>query len=303
MFLQWNEKVTNFKHAVLFRKVVELGSMAGAAKALNVTPSVISKRVAELENSLGVQLLIRTTRKLEVTEAGEYFYQTFCQIGGDWEELITEVARLGERPAGLLTIAAPALVHSRVLMGSLNSFSTLYPDISFDLKGVDYEDIPVKHADISLSRDVEALNSAMFVRVPLYSYSNQLFASPAYLSKYGIPKTLGDLAQHQCLAYGQHSPSSTWVFKGGDSVSFSPYMCSDKTEILIQAAINGQGIIYVPELILQKELAQAWLVRLNIQGSESKLFEFVAYYRKQPHLPRKCRVFLDFLKRQNGNGQ
>ncbi len=277
--------------------------MASAAKALNVTPSVISKRVAELEDSLGVQLLIRTTRKLEVTEAGEYFYQTFCQIDGDWEELITEVTRLGERPAGRLTIAAPALVHSRVLMGSLNSFSMLYPDILFDLKGVDYEDIPVKHADISLSRDVETLNSAMFVRVPLYSYYNQLFASPAYLAKYGSPKTLGDLAQHQCLAYGQHTSTSTWVFKEGESVNFSPYMCSDNTEILIQAAINGQGIIYVPELILKKELAQTWLVHLNIQGSESKLFEFVAYYRKQSHLPRKCRVFLDFLKRQNGNGQ
>ena len=186
------------------------------------------------------------------------------------------MARLGERPAGLLSIAAPALVHSRVLMGSLNSFSTLYPDISFDLKGVDYEDIPVKHADISLSRDVEALNSAMFVRVPLYSYSNQLFASPTYLSKYGIPKTLGDLEQHECPAYGQHTSSSTWVFKGGESVSFSPYMCSDNTEILIQAAINGQGIIYVPELILQKELVQTWRVRLNRQGSESSLFVFVA---------------------------
>ena len=95
--------------------------MAGAAKALNVTPSVISKRVAELENSLGVQLLIRTTRKLEVTEAGEYFYQTFCQIGGDWEELITEVAGLGESPGGPLTIAEPALVQTRDVLGAVKS--------------------------------------------------------------------------------------------------------------------------------------------------------------------------------------
>ncbi|UAB70162.1 LysR family transcriptional regulator [Vibrio sp. SCSIO 43132] len=288
--------MANFKHASIYRQVVEFGSMAEAAKALAVTPSVISKKIAELESSLGVQLLIRTTRKLEVTEAGEYFYQTFCRIDSEWNELLSEVARLNDKPAGVLTIAAPTLVNSRVLMKDLARFTEQYPDIEFDLRSVDYDAIPASFADISLARDIELFNSSMFVRVPLYRYVNQLFASPAYLEKHGVPDSIEALSQHSCLAYGKQVTRTRWEFAGGEQVQVQPKLWSDNTEILIQAALQGRGIIYVPALILTKELENNLLVPVDVTNTQSREFEFVAYYRKQQYLPRKCRVLLDFLK-------
>ncbi|MFL7024693.1 LysR family transcriptional regulator [Enterovibrio norvegicus] len=298
--------MTNFKHALLFKHVVEQGSMASAAKVMNITPSVVSKQIAELEASLGVQLLARTTRNVAVTEDGAHFYQTFCQIGTDWEELLAETKHRKTQPAGVLSLASPSLVLSRVLMPQLDTFRQQFPDISLNLTNTNYDEIPVQGADISIAREVEHLDAAMFVGVPLMTFQNGLFTSPLYLETHGTPNSLAELEQHQCLTYGvgngkqsiEGKIGSEWTFEQGASVKITSAIRSDSTEVLIQAAIQHQGIVYIPRLIIQKEVHEKALTPVLPDVGISRPFRLFAYYRKQAYLPRKCRVMLDFLKTQ-----
>ncbi|MPY23003.1 LysR family transcriptional regulator [Shewanella sp. YLB-07] len=287
--------MARFRHALLYQQVVELGSMAAAAREQGIAPSVVSKHLAELEASLGAQLLTRTTRKIAMTEAGEYFYHSICGIGANWQALQDETARLNKRPAGKLSIAAPSLVHSRVLMTVLSGFAVHYPDVKLELRCVDYEDIPFDRADISIARKREGFDSATYIGVPIYSYSNSLFASSDYLAKHGEPQNTQDLLHHQCLSYGVGKSRRYWHFSQADSILVNGHLSSNDTEVLIRAALQHQGIVYIPRLLVSDEIERGLLKPILVNQCQSEPFELMAYYRKQAYLPQKTRVLIDYL--------
>ncbi len=283
-----------FDQALLFKRVVELGSMAAAARELSLSPSVVSKRIAQLEQEMTVQLLRRTTRRISLTEAGQVFYQQLGQISGQWQSLLDETASLGKQAKGRLLIAAPQPVLSRVLLPLVAKFRLTYPLIEVAFQNVFYDQIPLAAADISIGRKLEKFDGAAMVGTRLCAYQNSLFASSDYLAHKGIPKSLEDLEGHDCLPYGINKQDCEWQFKQG-KVGISGPICSDNTEVIINAAVLGQGIAYVPEMIVGQELERAQLVPV-LNGIQSSEFEMWAYYQKMEYVPLKLRVFIDFIK-------
>ncbi len=285
-----------FDQALLFKRVVELGSMAAVARELSLSPSVVSKRIAQLEQQLAVQLLRRTTRRISLTEAGEAFYKQLGQISGQWQNLLDETTSLGKQAKGRLLIAAPQPVLSRVLMPLVAKFRSAYPLIEVALQNVFYDQIPLASADITLGRKLEKFDGAAVVGTRICTYQNSLFASSNYLTHKGIPKTLEDLKGHDCLPYGINKQDFEWQFKQG-KVEISGPICSDNTEVIINAAVMGQGITYVPEMIIGQELDRGQLVPV-LNEMQSDEFEMWGYYQKMEYVPLKLRVFIDFIKSQ-----
>ncbi|WP_036181478.1 LysR family transcriptional regulator [Marinomonas sp. MED121] len=298
----------NFERASLFIKVVDQGSLVAAARLLDISPSVVSKRLAELEAELGVQLLRRTTRRISLTEAGEAFYKQMRHLKGQWQSLIDETISLGQEAKGVLTLAAPQPVLTRVLLDAVTQFQTGYPHIKLVLQSWDYEDLPNHQADLSLCRKLDTLDTATTVGLPICPYVNRLFAAPTYFNDEAqvltsqravstsnkMPQTVSDLSQHSCLTYGQQT-QNTWRFANGEAVDVNANLVSNNTEVIIQAAIAAKGIIYIPEMIIEAELAQAKLIPV-LPSLTSGEFQLWAYYQKLDYVPLKVRVFLDFIK-------
>ncbi|GGI87070.1 LysR family transcriptional regulator [Shewanella hanedai] len=284
----------SFEKAQLFKLIVELGSMVATAKALNISPSAVSKRLAELESELGVQLLKRSTRSIVITEAGEHFYQEVRELGGRWQSLIDETASLGETPSGRLSVAAPAPILNRVLMPMLQGFNTRFPEIKLELLSVDYGDLPLRNADISLARHIEDFDSGAFVGVPLCEYRNGLFAAPDYIERQGMPEKIAELSLHSCLCYGKENKAYKWQLSG-KSVEVKGVLVSDNTEVIIQAAVQGMGIAYIPHMIIDRELASGELIPI-FNDTRSRPYVMWGYYQQLAYLPGKTRAFIDYFR-------
>jgi len=292
-----------FDKAGLFKQVVEMGSMAAVARATDLSPSVITKRIAELEASLGVQLLTRTTRKIALTEAGSYFYSHVCSLNGQWQSLLDETTSLGTEPQGILTVAAPQPVLSRVLVPLLPEFRRRYPRIQLMLKTALYQELPDRQADLSFARELVNFDSATVIAAPVCQYQNSLFASPAYLADAGIPESLEQLSVHAGLIYGGlndvRQEGGKWHFESGEVAELKVAIRSDNTEALISAAVAGMGIVYIPEMIIQHELG-AGLLRLVLPELKSEPHRALLYYQQQTHVAQKIRVFIDYLRESLG---
>ncbi len=269
--------------------------MIKAAEALGQNPSVISKKLMYLERELGLQLLKRTTRHIELTETGEVFYERIRNISQSWDASIEEVTSLNTHPKGTLRISSPQPLSSRLIVPTLSDFQTRYPGIKLELINTNYEELPNLSADITICRKLEELNSSSFVGIPLFKYQNSLFASPDYLDRHPEIKHISDLEKHQCLVYGVGKPNHKWAFSNHSEVAIEPYISSDSTEIVISSAVSGLGIAYIPEAIISHELASASLVNI-LPNHKSKPFETYLYYQKMSYTPQKIRLLIDYLK-------
>jgi len=284
-----------FDSALIFKTIADHGSMVKAAEKLSLSPSVVSKKLLFLETELGLQLLRRTTRHIELTEAGRVFYDRITNISQRWDDSIEEITDLNRNPQGTIQISCPQPLCSRMVVPILKKFQTLYPDIRFELLHATLDQLPHPSADITISRKLEALNSANFVSVPLCVYENALFASPSYVEAHAQLEVLDDLHKHQCLTYGVGKLKCEWFFNDGHVIEFAPYLASDNTEIIVSSAVNGLGIAYIPEVILQKELAEKVLIPV-LPMLKSRLFETHLYYQKMTYMPQKMRLLIDYLK-------
>ncbi len=284
-----------FETAVIFKTIVDKGSMVGAASALCVTPSVITKKLSHLEKQLGLQLLKRTTRHIELTEAGEVFYERISKISGDWNDSIEEVVSLHSKPKGTLKISSPQPLFSRLVVPILQNFQAQYPDIKLEILNTKYEQLPHPFADITICRKLDEFNSTSYVGISLFTYQNLLFASHNYLGRKPKITQVEDLKKHQCITYGVGKSTYQWEFDNLPLVSIKPYMTADSTEIIISSAVNGLGIAYIPQEIIQTELAYDQLTSV-LPDVRSKPFETYLYYQNIKFLPQKKRLFIDFIK-------
>jgi DNA-binding transcriptional LysR family regulator len=284
-----------YNAAQVFKTIIDQGSMIKAAEFLSISPSVVSKKLAFLEGELGAQLLKRTTRKLELTEAGSVFYERICDISNCWISALEEVAHLNSQPTGTLRICAPQPLSSRLLVPALQGFQRLYPKIKLEVVHKVYEELPDMQADLTICRKLLSFNSSNVVGLPLFNYQNGLFAAPSYLQRYSEIQMLNELSDHQCINYGVAKQKHSWVFTNGSRIVIEPTVVSDNTEIIISSAVNGFGICYIPAVIIENELKENSLVAV-LPELQSSVFETYLYYQKLNVVPKKLRLMIDFLK-------
>lgn len=279
-----------------FIKVVDCRSFTMAAERLGLSKSVVSRRMAEMENRLGVRLLNRTTRRLSLTEVGAAFYQRCVRIVGDVEEAEQAAGALHAAPRGRLRINAPLSFGIQHIAPALPRFLERYPELKVEMDLNDrYVDLVDEGYDVAVR--IGRLKDSSLVARRLAPNRRVVAGSPAYLDRRGRPARPEDLANHDCLVYTNSPTAEQWQFRIGEeirSVRVEASLRSNNGEILHAAALAGLGLMVMPTFICGPDLAAGRLeaVLADCTVSESAVH---AVYPHNRHLSPKVRAFVDFL--------
>ncbi|MCY1019962.1 LysR family transcriptional regulator [Pyxidicoccus sp. MSG2] len=276
-----------------FVRTVEDGDFTRAARRLAVTASAVSRRIARLEEELGVRLFQRTTRALRLTEDGRDFYARCQRILAELDEARESLARSRSRPTGLLRVEAPQVIGQLVLTPALPRFLEAYPGVELHLTLRDEVVDPITEGADVLIRMGQLTDSRLVAR-KLAVARLVAVASPAYLQRHGTPVAPTDLARHQCLGFLRQGVTGEWRFKDGRVVPRGAFHVSQGAT-LRDAAVMGLGIAWMMDFMVARELATGALVTvLDAHACEERPIH--ALHPPNRHLPSRVRVFLDFVK-------
>ncbi len=281
-----------------FCRVVETGSFAAAARDLDVARSVVTRTVQELEAWTASRLLERTTRTMQLTEAGERFYAYCRRVRQDTEQTLSALQGARAGLAGRITVSAPVSLTLSFLHEHLLAFQQQHPAVALDLRLNDRPvDLIREGVDLAL-RGRAQLDDASFIAVPLTTMQRLVCASPAYWQAHGRPRHPRDLAGHNCLSYLLGSDASRWVFDGADgrhAVDARGNLRADSSLLLTEALRRGLGVGLVPEPIVRRALDEGALeaVLADYRVEPRTLF---AVYPGREHLPERVRALVRFLK-------
>lgn len=279
-----------------FVKVVEHGSFSEAGRSLRLSRSAVSKYMIDLERDLGVALLNRTTRSASPTENGRAYYERAVAILADLEEADLAVASLQAEPRGLLRINAPMSFGTLQLGPAIAVFMERHPELQIQLTLNDTQIDAVEEGfDVTL-RIAELASSSLIAR-RLLGVTRVFCASPAYLTRRGVPHHPKELKDHDCLTYGFLATGQQWKLTGPDGehrMSVPWKLCANNAEVLAQAARKGRGIALLPAFIAGAALDAGELVPILEQYRAPEIALY-AIYPPTRHLSAKVRLFIDFL--------
>jgi DNA-binding transcriptional LysR family regulator len=277
-------------------KVVESGSFAEAGRQLRLSRSAISKYVRDLEESLGVQLLNRTTRQASPTENGQMYFERAVVILSEIDAADQAVTQLQSAPRGLLRINAPMSFSTMRLGPALADFMTKYPDLQLQLVLSDDLLDPVQDSfDVTLR--IAELESSSLIARKIVPVERVVCASPDYLKHHGTPIHPQDLRNHVSLTYGFLLTGNQWKFTGGDGIHWIQptwSLCVNNAEVLRDVAVKGRGIALIPEFIAAEALKNGSLQAL-LENYSAPPLALYAVYPPTRHLAVKVRLFIDFL--------
>lgn len=293
-----------FSAIPVFVAVVECGSFSRAGERLGTSKSAVSKRISQLETDLGVCLLHRTTRQLNLTEAGERYYdyaRNALMIASEGEDAITQ---LQGKPRGRLRINAPMAFGRLHIAPHIADFLSENPDISIDML-MDDKVVDMVEGSFDIAVRIGQLPDSSLIARRLADCQSVLCASPEYLVKFGFPKIPADLVEHNCLFYSYFQAGIEWTFIGSEGeVKIQPrgnYQVNN-SEALHEALLAGLGICQMPTFIVSNALKAGKLVAL-MPAYKLPKHAIYAVFSERKHLPAKVRVFLDFLQERLGGEQ
>jgi DNA-binding transcriptional LysR family regulator len=278
-----------------FVQVVDCGSFSGAARRLNVSPAVITGHVQSLEKRLGVQLLNRTTRKVNLTEVGRSFYDRASRILGEIEEAEGLASAEQATPRGTLRLNTSVSL-ARLVTPLIGAYVALYPDVVFEMVMTDHMvDIVEEGFDLALRTGPLPNSSLKSRRLGVGRLA--LCASPDYLARSGRPERPEDLAVHNCLIAVNSHIEGHWHFIGPDgehAIEVGGNLRTNSIEGLRAAALSGLGVALLPMVNINEDLKAGHLVRLLPDYRTTEVV-VQAVYPPGRHVPVKVRTFLDFL--------
>jgi LysR family transcriptional regulator, regulator for bpeEF and oprC len=275
---------------------VKEGSFSAAARELGCTPSAVSKKIALLENKLGVALFNRTTRKLALTEAGREFYSRCTRGLAEIESAETFVKNFRKTPQGSLRVRVPQAFGRLKIAPFIPEFMLRYPEIKVDLIFAPTEHDPM---DVDILIGSSAPPNANLIVRPLTTLERITCAAPSYLERAGQPAKFKDLERHNCLTFsGSDSIENEWNLYRGDAVErvrVSGTFRTNDAEALFKAAVAGVGVVHMPSFIILPALQSGELVGLfsDERGRHGAVVS--AYYTSSKHRLPKVKVLIDFL--------
>ena len=289
---------------LLFVRVAELRSLTAAGRDLRLTPAVVSSRLIRLEKKLGMRLLNRTTRQVDLTPDGHQFLQHSLNILEAVDQAQSAIAVSRDSPAGALKISAPVSFARLHLAPMAAAFTERHPQVQLQLVASDrFDDFFHEQIDL-LIRVGELKDSNMVAR--RLAVSRRVFcASPDYLTRSGTPNTPEDLADHNCLLL-RFPGSQQWrwplVHPTGqhETLSLSGTMDSDNSEIVTQWCLSGQGIAMKDLWEVAPYIKEGKLVEV-LAEFPPVAYPITALYPHSQYLPPRVRQFVDFLVEHIGD--
>ena len=288
-----------FKEIEAFVQVMEHGSMAAAALAAGVTPVMMGRRLDALEQRLGTQLVIRTTRRLSLTDQGASYLDECRQLLARWDKAERAVSARHQRASGHLIVSAPAAFGRLHVAPHASSFLKANPDVQLSFNLTDrVVDLVREGYDMGIR--IGGQIDPNFVAIKLASNQRVVCGTPAYFRKRGKPRTLEDLRQHNCLAFNlQGGQQRGWYFlKDGKTVTVrveGNLDCNDG-ELLHRWVSEGLGLGWRSTWEIQGQLQNGELVTV-LDEFALPAYDIMAVYPQQKHLPAKVRFFIEHLKK------
>jgi LysR family transcriptional regulator, transcriptional activator for dmlA len=289
-----NDPTSDMQFFVL---IARHGSLAAAARAIDLTPPAATKRLAALESRLGVRLLNRTTRSLSLTSEGETYLQHATRILADVREMEEVVAQGRAAPRRLLRVNATLGFGRTAIAPLVSAFAARYPEVEVLMEVTD-RPVDLVESGFDLAIRFGTLPDQRLNARRIMSNRRFLCASPGYLERRGAPATLADLARHRCIIHRQNDDAyGIWRFVQGEHsevVKVHGTLSSNDGDIVLGWALDGHGILIRSEWDLAKYLNSG---RLRVVLPEFRLpsADLFVYYPDRRNLPVRARVFIDFL--------
>jgi DNA-binding transcriptional LysR family regulator len=281
-----------------FVRVVETGSLSKAARTRSLSLAAVSRQLRALEHDLGRALIIRSTRRLRLTDAGQRWYQNCLRILADLEQSRAELST-SKTPRGLLTVSVPitfGLVH---VMPRVNAMLARYRELSINVRLEDHlVDLVSEAIDVVVRGGVELPDSTSLIPRPLLRFRRLVVASPEYLRDHGVPRDPEALVGHSCLVQlGAVGPIQDWQFTRAQetrSVRVSGRLRATGPVALLESALAGIGIAMLPEWLVARELAARKLERVLSDWSTRETTVW-ALYRSESRSAARIKAFVEAM--------
>ncbi len=291
----------------VFQRVVADGGFAAAARSLDMSPPVVTRLVADLEEHLGTRLLQRSTRRLTLTEAGQSYLNRVRHILQDIDEADAAISSKTHELSGVLHLYAAPVLASYVIAPLIAGFRQQYPKIVLDLEVDSRPDPSVEDYDITMMGTAADFDGDVVARKIADSVSI-LVASPEYVKRRGAPSAIEELPAHDCLRLNWSSSRSIqWPMWREDrptqaqSVDVEPVMWANHTDTLLRAALDGAGITSVALDLVAPYVTRGDLVRVLQPWITGRLALYAALPSRK-FIPQRTRVFLDYMTEKTREG-
>jgi DNA-binding transcriptional LysR family regulator len=281
-----------------YTTVVAEGGFAKAADKLALSPQLVSKYIAELENRLQVRLLNRTTRKVNVTEAGQIYANHCSKVLQDIEELEGSLSDLKQHVSGTIKLSAPMSFAVHHLSNPIAEFQQTYPDINIELLLTDQKvDIYADEIDIALR--IGHLKNSSLIAKKIAPIQLGIFASPQYLKQHNNPTTFQELSRLNYLHF-TYSDFKTYLLAPDlDIDDLRSDFKSNNGDVIISSAALGRGFAIQPTFLTYQYVQQGKLQQIT--SLPLKPLALYAVYANRQYLPSKIRHFIDFLSQYYGD--
>lgn len=291
--------IQDLNDLVYFAHVVDHRGFAPAARALGLPKSKLSRRVALLEDRLGVRLIQRSTRRLSVTEIGESYYRHCKAIIVEAQAAQESIDHASTEPQGIVRISCPvALLHARVA-AMLVEFMQLYPRVEIHLEALNRRvDVAAEGYDIAIRARTPPLEDSSLVMRELAQRDLYLVASPTLCERYPVPALPADLEKLPSLGDGPADREHVWQLVGPDgavaAIPHRPRLITDDMFALLTAAVGGLGVVQLPAMVMGEELRSGRLVRLLPRWCSKGAVIHAVFPSRRGLLP-SVRALIDFL--------
>jgi DNA-binding transcriptional LysR family regulator len=289
--------MTDLNALVIFAKVVEAKSFSEAARRLGMPVSTVSRRVADLEDQLGVRLLDRSTRSLRLTELGAEVLEHALRSAEASEAVHNIVSNRQSTVSGLLRLSAPPSISDTLVTPLVTAFQASYPDVRVHILIAErFVDHIADGVDIVFR--LGALKDSSLVARRMLTYRHQLVANPSYLENFKAPETPQDLLGHRLLAFSYWKPESSWTFvnvngKDEETITFQPYLSMNDFTGLAPALVAGGGIGDLPPLVQPELLRDGRLVEV-MPNWRFRTMDLALVHLGNRHMARPARLFKEF---------
>jgi DNA-binding transcriptional LysR family regulator len=280
-----------------FAAVARTGSFTRAGAQLQVSKSVVSRHVSALEKQLGCQLIYRSTHSLSLTEAGEQFQRHCQELEAVAEQASGFAASPAGEPQGALRLTLPQTLVVSPVGKLISRFQKKFPGLQLDVRVTSLQVDPIGEG-FDLALRIGNLRDSNLLCRKLRDVQFQAVAAPSYLRKHGVPKTVEDLKQHNCLSYSEFPSRTRWAVEDNDqrrkSVAVSGNLGTNSGVLLTHALLAGQGIVIGPDLMFEGMLKEG-RVKAILEDNRFERSALYAVYPPGRFASANRKAFVDFL--------
>ena len=264
-----------------FVNIVEQGGFAAAARQLHISPPVLTKQIQWLERQVKKTLLERTTRRVELTPAGQLYWQEVQKILAAVQQSEQMLAGLSAEPSGTIVVGDSGFLNSRIFLQQMHAFLQSYPKVSIRLQ-TSYTPASVLEGSVDVMLSQDNLVESGLIKEHLFDVSRHIYAAPSYLKKHGTPKSIEDLQRHHCLIFEMLTPTHQWQLSQHKKVTVQGQYYSNSSRHFVLALLEGFGLGWCADYLVEEYVAAGQLQKVILEQKAIKMPVFL-YYRPTSH--------------------